>query len=88
MRDTKPADHIAQLRRDGYIDAADCMQRLYDAALNTAVDNLHLRGQARLALDLLATESAQVDALLDDVPMFLRVFWRGCKSLGRLLTRS
>ena len=40
------ADHIAQLRRDGYIDAANHMQKLYDTFIDVACANLVLQDLA------------------------------------------
>lgn len=41
----KPLELAAQIRRDGYHDAADCIERLYQLVIETSIDNLQMREQ-------------------------------------------
>jgi hypothetical protein len=45
MDDLKPLELAAAIRRDGYHDAADCIERLYEVALEASIENMRLREQ-------------------------------------------
>lgn len=45
MNDKKPLDIAKQLRADGYIDAAECIEMLYRLVIESSVDNMQLREQ-------------------------------------------
>ena len=45
MPDIQPLDLARQLRQDGYYDAAECLERLYQLVIDVCVDNLQLRGR-------------------------------------------